>query len=61
MKVAISNSGPKHELHVYIRASGDIIWRAHANGDAERHEQLLEEAERVRQTSESLLSQGEQT
>jgi len=53
--VAISNSGPHHELHVYIRASGEIIWRAHAKGDSTKHEQLLAEAERVRQTSESVM------
>lgn len=56
--IGISNSGAHHELHVYIRASGEIIWRGHAKGDETKHQQLLEEAERVRQTSESIMRTG---
>jgi hypothetical protein len=55
LEIAISNSGPEHELHVYIRASGEIIWRAHAQGDEAKHLQLLEEAEQVVQTTNALL------
>ena len=44
MQLAISEAGPNHELHVYQRRSGKIIWRAFAMGSAKLHEELLQTA-----------------
>jgi hypothetical protein len=44
MQLAISDSGPNHELHVYQRASGTVVWKADAKGDAAAHAELLKEA-----------------
>lgn len=48
---SISDSGPNHELHIYDRKSGTIVWRVDAKGDKVIHAKYLEEAERMLDTA----------
>jgi hypothetical protein len=46
-ELAISDSGPNHELHVYNRKDLSIVWRRDAKGDVNLHDELLHLASEV--------------
>lgn len=43
----LSDSGPSHELHIYDSKTGQVIWKAKAFGNKERHKTLLKIANEI--------------